>query len=762
VLVFYPLKALAADQMLSWRHAAETVGFDSGIVAKIDGSVLDDDRLKAIRSARIIVMTPDVCQAWMMRNVTTPDIRQFLTGLRLLVIDEAHVLEAVFGSHVAFLLRRLQAARAFAARGRESMPEMQIIAASATIANPAQHMRLLTGLDFDVIDNVEDGSPTHYRRLFHLAGGGDLRQVAIQLLRDLLAHSDHGTFIVFADSRQGVERIAQTLDHDGVKPYRSGYEAEDRQEIENALRAGKLRGVVSTSALELGIDIPHFVFGLNLDVPASRKAFRQRVGRVGRAQPGVFAVLAEPLAFRRVGSTFREYWEGSVEPSYLYLGNRFMQFAHARCLAEELDSFGSSRPTPPANVDWPEGFKEIFEYARTGGARPREFDPIHQIGGDDPHLNYPLRDIGEPSFEIRQRQGIGRIGTIGLQQAIREAYPGAVYLHLAKGYRVFEWRNTAFSREIRVGATNAPAITRPLIRTFVNAAVERDGIISGHLRGGPEGFIGEFQLQITERVEGYEERGQKKLYRDLRQENPAMTAKMRDFRTTGVVLRVSTPWFTESGLKQRIADALKAIIYREYSISPRDVNVVATNVAQIQGGKRLAISDAIAVFDATYGSLRLTEPVFNDFPALLDRLERAAELVGGRNEAPLPLEVVHRLREWFDQLSEQAPSIGSDADIPADGWLRVLAPGSRVARRTDRGLLEDIEIVAPVLTSFDDRPISLHYRYRPANAPSGLTAERFVPETYVERVGDEWTEMLWNPATGKFREEEDVANVADV
>ena len=92
----------------------------------------------------------------------------------------------------------------------------------------------------------------------------------------------------------------------------------------------------------------------------------------------------------------------------------------------------------------------------TGGARPQEFDPIHQLGGDEPHLNYPLRNVGEPSFTIAPSSGgAERVGTVSLQQAIREAYPGAVYLHMARGYRVFEWRNTAFDRTIKVGPTSA-------------------------------------------------------------------------------------------------------------------------------------------------------------------------------------------------------------------------------------------------------------------------------------------------------------------
>ena len=116
-----------------------------------------------------------------------------------------------------------------------------------------------------------------------------------------------------------------------------------------------------------------------------------------------------------------------------------------------------------------------------------------------------------------------------------------------------------------------------------------------------------------------------------------MTTKMRDFRTTGVVLRVGEEWFKSPGVKQQLADALRSLIFREYSIAPQDVDVVATNIALVQGGQRLAVTDAIVVFDATYGSLRLTEPVFTDLSDLLDRFARAADLVGEQRRPPSPM-----------------------------------------------------------------------------------------------------------------------------
>ena len=757
ILVFYPLKALAADQMASWKQAIEAVGLTEDTIGMIHGGIRPDEkRIKIIEKARIVLMTPDVCHAWFMRQVSTPSIRRFLASLRLLVIDEAHVLEAVFGSNVAYLLRRLQVARFLIVQNRQ-MPPLQIIAASATIASPAAHLESLTGASFTMIDEKEDGSSTYERSLLHISVPDAAQGAVGGLLSSLLDDSKQGSFITFVDSRQGVERIADHLNDDEVRPYRSGYEERDRTDIERSLQRGQLRGVISTSALELGINIPHFSVGLNVGIPNSRKAFRQRVGRIGRSQPGVFAVLANPQAFRRHGSTFEDYWQGSVEPSHLYLENRFMQFMHARCLSDELDALGAKPTYTPANVAWPEGFERIYEFARPGGARPREFDPIAQVGGDEPHLNYPLRNIGEISFKLQGVQGSldNEIGTISLSQAIREAYPDGIYLHLARRYRVLEWRNSAFERLVRLTRTKAPPITRPLVQTYVNAAVDEQGILDGRYKESKGGFLCECELQVTERVVGYSQGKMNRLYKNLRQENPRLTAKTRDFRTTGIVLRIDRPWIREKDLKVKIASALKDLVIREYSVSPQDINCVATNIALVRSGTRSAISDAIVIYDGTYGSLRLTEPIFTNLDDLIERFDRAIKLTNDERDAPLPQRVVTGLREWCRELSENTPP-PAECNILPDGFIQVLMAGSKVARRDNKGVLRDIVIDSPEM--FDpkaygyDGDVKLFYQYHSDRSQPEKAIQK-VPYDEVVTIGDEWSWVLWSPTTGEFKQE---------
>ena len=122
----------------------------------------------------------------------------------------------------------------------------------------------------------------------------------------------------------------------------------------------------------------------------------------------------------------------------------------------------------------------------------------------------------------------------------------------------------------------------------------------------------------------------------------------------------------------------------------------------------------------------------------------------------MPDEVLDRLRAWLRALAPLSVPNDYAVEIPEGGWLRVLKPASRVARRDSKGLLTDIEIIRPLLMSvIDDQPATLHYQYRPANAPSGLIVARFAPETAIERVGDDWAETLWNPSSDDYKDEDD-------
>jgi DEAD/DEAH box helicase domain-containing protein len=319
-------------------------------------------------------------------------------------------------------------------------------------------------------------------------------------------------------------------------------------------------------------------------------------------------------------------------------------------------------------------------------------------------------------------------------------------LHLAKGWKVQEWRATSFERAIRVSQSNPFGFTRPLLRTFVNISVERDGLVDGHFRTGNKGFLAECNLQITERVEGFEERGEKKLYQDLRQQNPNLTPKTRDFRTTGAVIQISEEWFSKS--RGIVAEALHSLLLREFSISPSDVDFAATNISLVKEGQRHSVTDVVVIYDATHGSLRLSEPLYDKLELLMERLRKAVDMTPKEIDL-IPEDLVSKLEEWQRSLnSDSADTFSSlvGAKQAADGWLQIFAPGSIVAKRDAQGVLRDVEIIEPEFVSIEGPP-KLFYRYRLNGTGSALAAAES-----IEAVGDHWTMSFWNPKTREYKE----------
>lgn len=756
VLVFYPLRALTADQLISWKRIAEAVGLRPEDVDLIYGGVPMERREQILEQARVILMTPDVCQAWFMRKTGDDPVKRFLEGLTLLVLDEAHVYESVFGSNVAFLLRRLLVAkRASTPQARRSRQnQLQMIAATATIADAEQHLGQLTGLDFHVINDDENGAPTYERQVLHIEGpdhGADGEAAIANILSGIRDLEERHRFIAFMDSRQGVERIAREVGTESVKAYRSGFESSDRAEIERSLRNGMLHGVVSTSALELGIDIADMEVGVNLGVPDSRKRFRQRLGRIGRSQPGVFIVVAPTNTFKQFGEDLQDYYDGSIEPSYLYLGNRFVQFAHARCLRDEMELMGGQSSGLPGGAEWPERFSERLGFAREGW--PREFDPVAQIGGGSPHINYPLRQIVDPNFSLTAGRGTfeREIGDIAHHQAIREAYPGGNYLHAGRAYRVSRWIYGFGDAKIRLDQAENPVPTRPVLRKVITVDLSREGVVDGRIRRGQTGLISEVQLQVNESVEGYQIGSRQFRYRDLRVDNPNMRRQQRDFRTVGIIVQIDDDWFSQAAVRGEIADGLRDLLCRDRSIAPHDIDATHTNIAIRTASGRQNVTNAIVVYDSVYGGLRLTENLFTEFERYTDQLGRAAELAG--NDAVVNAESAALLQAWAQGLADSdSTSIGViNANVP-EGWLQVFKPGSVAGVFINPSFVER-ELIEPVYRDFFGTGTpQLFYRYYRND-----TDEAFTPHDGVETVGQDWEYVLWNPDTGEYRDLEELA-----
>lgn len=526
IIAIYPTKALAKEQEDRWKKALAQAGIEA-TVGRIDGQVNSDLRVGILRKSSVLIATPDILHAWMLSHTNEREIQRFLQHLSLIIVDEVHTYTGVFGSNSAFLFRRIQHICALL----HAKPTY--IAASATIAEPQQHLYKLFGVTFEVVDSSHDSSPKHPVSIDLVTppDSTDLFTSITDLLHHLVAKTDM-RFITFVDSRKQVEQLStivarpqdeaeadeeevfegqlERFEKLQVLPFRAGYEEHDRDRIQERLTSDTLRGVISTSALELGMDIQNLSVAILVGVPRSATSLMQRIGRIGRHAPGhvivinthnVFdeAIFRNPTEFLR-----RPHAEGA-----LYLENERIQYIHALCLARlggehdhvqtALNQEESEFSSP---VDWPPGFLELCAKERLGEI-PIDLQSIKVEGGETPEVTYPLRDV-ESSFHIELKQGgeLGRLGSLSFSQVLREAYPGAVYYYITQPYRIYRVQvntKTIYARKEKRYTTRPIALSTRIFPNFSQGNLYTN-IAYGQLQ------VAECAVQVSEALVGIKER----------------------------------------------------------------------------------------------------------------------------------------------------------------------------------------------------------------------------------------------------------------
>ena len=188
---------------------------------------------------------------------------------------------------------------------------------------------------------------------------------------------------------------------------------------------GRLRGVVSTSALEMGLDIGEIDLVVLLDTPVSMKSFWQRVGRAGRRNRGICTIIDTRQIIEASDQGLANYLARPLEPNWLYLHNRYAQYSNALCAAAEIGQInGSFDRTYFQSL--PEQFAQFLDNELNPTTSiATDLYPLKQAAQSDPHHEFPLRNGIEKSFRVFTNQGENR-GEVTFSQALREAYPGAV------------------------------------------------------------------------------------------------------------------------------------------------------------------------------------------------------------------------------------------------------------------------------------------------------------------------------------------------
>jgi DEAD/DEAH box helicase domain-containing protein len=440
-LYLFPTKALAQDQLAELHDLAKRLDDCFGVFT-YDGDTPNDAR-KAIRERGHIVLTnPDMLHTGILPHHTK--WMRLFENLRYIVLDELHTYRGVFGSHLANVLRRLRRV----ARFYGSNP--QFICCSATIANPGELASQLIESELDVIE--ENGAPAG-EKLFvfynppmvnrNLGIRRSYINEATRVAKELLARKLQT--IVFANSRLHTEVLLTYLQQanppkpgqaEPVRGYRGGYLPGERREIERGLREGWIRGVVTTNALELGIDIGSLDACVMAGYAGSIASTWQRAGRAGRrsgAACAVFVASSAPLDQFIVQHP--DYFFGSSpEHAHIQPDNLEILVNHLKCAAFELplspdEQFG--------NVELP----ELCERLAGAGFLQRSGGNWHWVQEGYPADTISLRSATSDNFVIIDTTGEDDgetevIGEVDFSSALTTVHPKAIYIHQGQQYHV--------------------------------------------------------------------------------------------------------------------------------------------------------------------------------------------------------------------------------------------------------------------------------------------------------------------------------------
>ena len=440
VLAVYSAKALNSQQRERW----ERTGFSIG---QIDGSDTNyNNRLNTIQNSRVVVMTPDVMQTFLLGNFANTNLNrpiiEFIKHVELCIIDEIHLYRGVFGTNSAYLFRRFNNIRR---NLRKDLSFPIYVTASATLPNPAQHSEDITGApNFINVGKDLDGSPTSKTHYFYIqpsdSGVNAFTKIAKMQLK--IAELDDARSITFVESRQRTgeivlatgDDITVELEAHKIYPYRAGMEEQTRAEILDRMNRGQFKGVVSTSALEIGIDIKGLNVAILANLPYDLNSYYQRVGRVGRGScPESYVIIVNDTSFKSdlLFGDFDfdiERLLPDLEPA-LYLESMNVQYVHASCHADsdkdccELTACHGDVLDTNMEKYFPHEFCQTCRQVYNHQA-PREYDRFADT--DSPHYVFSLRNNGDNYSFVKESGEVVAGESVTRQQLFKEAYKGAI------------------------------------------------------------------------------------------------------------------------------------------------------------------------------------------------------------------------------------------------------------------------------------------------------------------------------------------------
>lgn len=597
VLYLSPTKALGHDQLRAAASLTASIP-DLNDVAPTayDGDTPSEVRRFARERSRWIFSNPDMIHMSLLRNHARWAV--FLRNLQYVVVDECHYYRGIFGSNVAMVLRRLLRLCARYSPA-ERMPT--VIFASATTSQPAATASELIGQT--VAEVTEDGSPQGGRTvalwepalLPDLLGenGAPVRRSAgaeaARVMADLMAEG--ARTLTFVRSRRGAElaalgaraRLADTAPHlaEQVASYRAGYLAEDRRELEHALADGRLRGMATTNALELGVDIAGLDAVVLAGFPGTVASFWQQAGRAGRRGQGALIVLIardDPLDTYLVHHP-AALLDKPIERVVIDPANPYVLGPQLLCAATEL-------PLTDAEVRMWDA-EAVAAALVDDGLLRRRAGGYFPAPGLDPHPAVDIRGSGGGQIAILEAATGRMLGSAGAAQAPASVHPGAVYLHQGESYVV---DSLDFEDGIAFVHAEDPGYTT-FAREITGITVTGPGERTRH---GPV-TVGLVPVCVSNTVTGYLRRrldGEVIDYVEL--EMPT-----RNLETMAVMCTVTPEALQDNGIDQlRVPGSLHAAEHAAIGLLPLmascdrgDIGGVSTAVGPVDGLPTIFVYD---------------------------------------------------------------------------------------------------------------------------------------------------------------------------
>lgn len=607
-LLIFPLKALEQDQAGKMNRIIQACGWEECIKVGIYDGDTPSSKRAAMRKAppNILITNPDMLHLSIMSY--HPSWEELLRGLRFIILDELHIYRGVFGSNILHLIRRLLRL----CRYYGSNP--QFITTSATIAGAGELVENLTGQKFDLIE--DSGAPLNER---HFLFFNPLESYLTFALRLFGAALREGLKVIaFTNARRTTELMHMWLNEmhpkmaGRVSSYRAGFLPGERREIEQKLLRGDLNGVISTSALELGIDIGGLDICILVGYPGTIATTWQRAGRVGREdRPNAICLVAGQDQLDQYFMRHPEdFFARPVEKAIVDPLNEHIAAPHILSAAQEIPI---SKPYPLWNSKF---YRPLIEKLASkgqllqGASGDRWFSSRRR-----PQRFVDIRSSGD-KYTIETESGNESLGSISGRSVFSECHPGSVYLHHGRLYFVKALDQEA--KRISVTDFKGDFYTTPL---FEKETEILDEIGKKQL---PAGKVDLVKLKVTEQLVGYQKR--RFVTQELLSQHE-LDYPPSSFETIGLALAIPDQAARESARKglhfrggiHGVEHALLALAPMFAICDRRDMGGYS-QVAhpQIEG-------PAVFMYDGHPGGIGLSARLFEIFPELVERTLRLVE-----------------------------------------------------------------------------------------------------------------------------------------